>query len=54
MSGNIEYKMSADMARSILRSRKGADLKVHPQEYLCRYVNETFGLKGHCVKVSNF
>lgn len=54
MSGTIEYRMSAEMAKSILKARKGAELKVHPQEYLCRYVNEKFGLKGHCVKVTNF
>ena len=54
MSGNIEYKMSAEMAKSILKTRKGAELKTHPQVYLCQYVNEKFGLKGTCVKVSTF
>lgn len=51
---NIEYKMSAEMAKALLKARKGTDLKMHPQEYLCKIVNETFGLKNKCVKVSQF
>ena len=37
--GEIEYRMSAEMAKEILRNRKGEDAKMHPQAYLCKYVN---------------
>ena len=49
--GEIEYEMSKEMAKQILATRKGADQNVHPQEFLCRIVNEEFGLKGNCTRV---
>lgn len=48
----IEYEMPKLMAKEILNERKGADKNMHPQAYLCKVVNETFGLKGNCVKVT--
>ena len=50
--GPVEYRMSAVLAKDLLKSRKGADLKLRPQEYLCKYVNEECGLKGQCVVVT--
>ena len=50
--GGIEYEMPALMAKEILNERKGADRNMHPQAYLCKVVNETFGIKGYCVKVT--
>lgn len=47
----FEYKMSDKMAREMLKEREGADLKMNPQAYLCKVVNEIFGIKGVCVKV---
>lgn len=49
--GDVEYEMSKEMAKQILATRKGADQNVHPQEFLCRVVNEDFGIKGNCVRV---
>lgn len=49
--GGIEYEMSKEMAKQILATRKGTDQNVHPQEFLCRVVNEEFGLKGNCTRV---
>lgn len=49
--GGIEYEMTKLMAKEILNERKGADRNVHPQVYLCKVVNETFGLKGYCTRV---
>lgn len=49
--GNIEYKMTNEMAKELLRTRKGTDLNMHPQAFLCKYVNEQLGIKGNCVKV---
>lgn len=47
--GSIEYKMSNEMARNIIKNHKGP--KKRPQEILCDYVNNQMGLKGNCVKV---
>ena len=49
-SGYIEYKMPREMAEAILKSRKGNDPKEN-QIFLCKVVNEQFGLKGYCTKV---
>lgn len=48
-AGTIEYKMSRTMAEEAIKAYNGA--KKDPQEILCRYVNENFGLKSYCVKV---
>ena len=47
-----EYTMSKTMANEILAGRKGDDRKMHPQAYLCKYVNEQMGLRFVCTKVS--
>lgn len=49
--GYIEYKMPINMAQAYLDDRKGAEVKVDPQKYLCNLVNEQYGLLGYCVKV---
>ena len=49
--GEIEYEMSKLMAKELLNERKGADRNIHPQVYLCKVVNESFGLKGNCTRV---
>jgi hypothetical protein len=49
--GDIEYKMTKEMADTYLKARKGDDRKKHPQEYLCDLVNAEFGIKGHCTRV---
>lgn len=49
--GDISYTMPAGMAKSLLDQRKGDDKKMRPQEYLCKIVNEQFGLKGNCISV---
>ena len=55
MENNIhafEYQMSATMAKEIVKTRKGDDKKLKPQEYLVKYVNEHFGLRYPCIKVT--
>ena len=47
----IEYKMSQAMANYYLEGRKGEDKKMHPSKFLCKIVNDTFGLKGNCTNV---
>jgi signal recognition particle GTPase len=49
--GDVEYEMSKEMAKQILATRKGTDQNMHPQEFLCKVVNEEFGIKGNCVRV---
>lgn len=50
-SGTIEYKMPKKMAQALLKNRHGADVKMQPNDYLCKIVNEEFGLKGYCTNV---
>jgi hypothetical protein len=50
--GPIEYEMPKAMAKMLLAERKGADRNLHPQVYLRKVVNEDFGVKGNCVKVT--
>lgn len=47
-SGVIEYKMGRLMASTIIQEAKS---NRQPQEILCDYVNNNFGLKGYCIKV---
>lgn len=48
-AGFIEYKMSKEMAEGFLADRKNKIPNVN--EYLCKIVNEQFGLKGYCINV---
>ena len=43
-----EYKMSRECANDIL---KECPSHTKPQQYLCDYVNEQYGLLGYCCKV---
>lgn len=49
--GGIEYKMSGITAKALLASRKGADAKMNPAEYLCKIIDEEYGLKEKCVSI---
>ena len=49
--GAIEYHMPTEVADDLLKNRKGADLKMAPQAFLCKYVDEQYGLMYRCVKV---
>jgi hypothetical protein len=50
----IEYEMPKALAKEILATRKGADRNMRPQEFLCKVINEEFGIKGNCVKVTTY
>lgn len=50
-AGFIEYKMPKEMAQALLKIRKGEELKMNKNEYLCKIINTNFGLKGYCVNV---
>lgn len=47
----IEYKMPEEMAKAYLKMRNMKESKRNAQEYLCKIVNEEFGLMGHCTRV---
>lgn len=52
--GAVEYKMPVEMAKAYLKNRKGEDKKLRPIEYLCKVVNEEFGVKGECINVIQY
>lgn len=47
----FEYKMSETMKKELLKVRKGADKKADKQNYLCKVVNEEFGLLREVQKI---
>ena len=49
--GRIDYKMPKAMAQELLKARKGSEMKMQPNDYLCKIVNENFGLMYNCVRV---
>ena len=51
-AGTIEYKMPEKMAQAYIKMHKGKIPNIN--DYLCKIVNEEFGLKGHCVKVIRY
>lgn len=53
-AGAVEYAMPEGLAQEILKTRKGTEKNMHPEDFLVKVVNETFGLKEKCVKVSRF
>lgn len=52
--GAVEYKMPREMAKELLKNRKGTDIKMNPNDYLCKVVNESFGLLRHCDNVIQY
>ena len=47
----FEYRMSKAMVKTLMAKRKGTDANLSNQKYLCKCVDEEFGIKGHCVRV---
>lgn len=50
--GGIEYNMPKEFAKMLLKSRKGNEVNMQPQDFLCKYVNEELGILGNCTKVN--
>ena len=50
----IEYEMPKAFAKEILATRKGEERNMQPQTFLCKVVNEEFGLLGNCIKVTTY
>ena len=53
-AGYIEYKMPESMAKDYLKARAGDEKKMNANEYLCKIVDEEFGLLGKCVRVIKY
>ena len=51
---DIEYEMPKGLAKEILATRKGEERNMQPQAFLCKVVNEEFGLLGNCIKVTTY
>lgn len=52
--GYIEYKMPEAVAKDLLKKRSGNDLKMTPNDYLCKFVNEEYDLLGECIRVIRY
>ena len=52
--GPIEYEMPKEMAKQLLATRKGEERNMQPQTFLCKVVNEEFGLLGNCIKITTY
>lgn len=53
-AGFIEYKMPEAMAKAYLNGRTAEGKKMRPNDFLCKIVNEEFGLKGYCTRVIRY
>ena len=53
-AGFIEYKMPEAMAKAYLNGRTAEEKKMSPNDFLCKIVNEEFGLKGYCTRVIRY
>ena len=50
-AGTIEYKMPEAVAKEYLKMRNAEEKKMKPNDYLCKIVDEQYGLLGKCVRV---
>ena len=50
----VEYKMPIITAKSLLKSRNYIEEKMHPNDFLCKIVNEQYGILGRCTKVITY
>ena len=53
-AGFIEYKMPEAMAKAYLNERTAEEKKMRPNDFLCKIVNDEFGLKGYCTRVIRY
>ena len=53
-AGFIEYKMPEAMAEAYLNERTVEEKKMRPNDFLCKIVNEEFGLKSYCTRVIRY
>ena len=49
---NYKYRMSKECFQSIIATRSGDEKTMNPYDYVIKYINESYGLKGKCVEVA--
>lgn len=47
----MTYQITKANFDSILKTRKGNDLKMNPYKYVVKIINEQYGILGGCSKV---
>ena len=45
----LRYKMSRRMYNDLLKTRDNDEKKMHPKDFVLKYINDTFGLRGKVV-----
>ena len=53
-AGFIEYKMPEAVVKEYLKMRTAEEKKMKINDYLCKIVDEQYGLLGKCVKVIKY
>lgn len=53
-AGFCEYEMLKSDADGLLKSREGEDRNMNSQDYLCKFVNEEYGLMKFCTRVLTY
>ncbi len=46
------YQMTRTMFNNLVKERKGNELKMNPYKYVCKIVNEQFGIKGTIERIT--
>lgn len=52
VNNNFEYRMTKECFQSIVATRSGEDKGMNPYSYVIKYINDVYGLKGVCTKVT--
>lgn len=47
----LKYKMSRRMYNDLLKTRDYEEKKMHPKDFVLKYINDTFGLRGKVVSI---
>ena len=47
----LRYKMSRRMYNDLLKTRDSDEKKMHPKDFVLKYINDTFGLRGKVVSI---
>lgn len=47
----LRYKMSRRMYNDLLKTRDNEEKKMHPKDFVLKYINDTFGLHGKVVSI---
>lgn len=47
----LRYKMSRRMYNDLLKTRDNEEKKMRPKDFVLKYINDTFGLRGKVVSI---